>query len=196
MTKILGDDDDVIIELCYNLLESSRYPDIKNLQIQLTGFLEKDAPDFCEKLWKLALSAQESPLGVPKELLEAKKQELRQNKVCIKDTTTTYITDTHSRPRLRKLLQIYGGSETKNEPEKPTSTAFGNENETTVDEIVDPISTETAIHLVNLLLRPDNDVNHHSEVEAEEIHGSLVAEVEMIVTGVHRPSPEAHRPRK
>lgn len=57
-------------------------PDIKSLQIQLTGFLDKDTAPFCKELWKLCLSAQSSPQGVPKELLEAKKLELIQEKVC------------------------------------------------------------------------------------------------------------------
>jgi len=56
-------------------------PDIKAMQIQLTGFLDKDTAPFCLELWKLCLSAQTSPQGVPKELLEAKKQELIQEKV-------------------------------------------------------------------------------------------------------------------
>ncbi|KAF2675251.1 hypothetical protein BT63DRAFT_436190 [Microthyrium microscopicum] len=81
ISQILGEDDDVTIELCFNLLEESRHPNIKHLQIQLTGFLEKDTPAFCEELWKLCLSAQSSPQGVPKELLEAKKLELRQEKL-------------------------------------------------------------------------------------------------------------------
>ena len=56
-------------------------PNIKELQISLTGFLDKDAAPFCAALWKLCLSAQQSPHGVPKELLEAKKAELAQAKV-------------------------------------------------------------------------------------------------------------------
>ncbi|OHF04326.1 hypothetical protein CORC01_00178 [Colletotrichum orchidophilum] len=56
-------------------------PDIKSLQIQLTGFLDKDTAQFCRELWKLFLSAQTSPQGVPKELLEAKKLELIQEKM-------------------------------------------------------------------------------------------------------------------
>jgi len=56
-------------------------PDIKKMQIQLTGFLDKDAAGFCKELWKLCLSAQSNPQGVPKELLEAKKLELIQEKV-------------------------------------------------------------------------------------------------------------------
>ena len=57
-------------------------PDIKKMQIQLTGFLDKDTASFCKELWKLCLSAQSNPQGVPKELLEAKKLELIQEKVC------------------------------------------------------------------------------------------------------------------
>jgi serine/arginine repetitive matrix protein 1 len=56
-------------------------PDVKRLQIQLTGFLDKDTAKFCKELWNLCLSAQKSPQGVPKELLEAKKLELMQEKV-------------------------------------------------------------------------------------------------------------------
>lgn len=56
-------------------------PDVKSLQIQLTGFLDKDTGKFCKELWSLCLSAQENPQGVPKELLEAKKLELIQEKV-------------------------------------------------------------------------------------------------------------------
>lgn len=70
---------------CHFLLlitSTSAQPDIKSLQIQLTGFLDKDTASFCKDLWKLLLSAQTSPQGVPKELLEAKKQELMQEKVC------------------------------------------------------------------------------------------------------------------
>ncbi|KAM5470075.1 hypothetical protein MauCBS54593_003958 [Microsporum audouinii] len=78
ISVILGNEDDVVIELCFNLLEGSRYPNIKHLQINLTGFLEKDTAKFCKDLWNLCLSAQDSPQGVPKELLEAKKLELMQ----------------------------------------------------------------------------------------------------------------------
>ncbi|KAL8734774.1 MAG: hypothetical protein Q9181_003059 [Wetmoreana brouardii] len=81
ISEVLGNEDDVVIELCFNLLEGSRFPDVKVLQIQLTGFLDKDTPKFCKDLWTLCLSAQSSPQGVPKELLEAKKAELIQEKI-------------------------------------------------------------------------------------------------------------------
>ncbi|KAI1824524.1 PWI domain-containing protein [Xylaria intraflava] len=81
ISEILGSEDDVVIELCFNLIEGPRFPDIKSLQIQLTGFLDKNTAPFCKELWKLCLSAQSSPQGVPKELLEAKKLELIQEKI-------------------------------------------------------------------------------------------------------------------
>jgi serine/arginine repetitive matrix protein 1 len=49
--------------------------------LNLTGFLEKDTPAFCKQLWGLLLSAQASAQGIPSELLEKKKEELRQQKV-------------------------------------------------------------------------------------------------------------------
>ncbi|KAJ5510668.1 Splicing factor PWI [Penicillium expansum] len=85
ISKILGNEDDVVIELCFAHLEGPRYPDIKSLQIQLTGFLDKDTPKFCQELWSLCLSGQANPQGVPKELLEAKKLELIQEKVITAD---------------------------------------------------------------------------------------------------------------
>jgi serine/arginine repetitive matrix protein 1 len=56
-------------------------PKIKEIQIQLTGFLNKETPAFCKELWDLMLSAQDSAMGVPRELLEAKKLELQQEQV-------------------------------------------------------------------------------------------------------------------
>ncbi|KAK1249076.1 hypothetical protein MKX07_002592 [Trichoderma sp. CBMAI-0711] len=89
ISEILGNEDDVVIELCFNLIDGPRYPDIKSLQIQLTGFLDKDTAPFCKELWKLLLSAQGNPQGVPKELLEAKKLELMQEKIEIVEIEQT-----------------------------------------------------------------------------------------------------------
>ncbi|KAL1609349.1 hypothetical protein SLS59_001714 [Nothophoma quercina] len=82
ITEILGDEDDIVVETCYNLVEQNQFkPKIKEIQIQLTGFLNKDTPAFCKELWDLMLSAQDSPMGVPKEMLEAKKLELQQEQL-------------------------------------------------------------------------------------------------------------------
>ncbi|RPB19822.1 PWI domain-containing protein [Terfezia boudieri ATCC MYA-4762] len=80
IVEILGTEDDVVIDYAFSLLEQ-RMPDPKYIQYQLTGFLEKDTPAFCKQLWSLLLSAQDSKTGVPQELLEAKKEELRLEKV-------------------------------------------------------------------------------------------------------------------
>ena len=53
------------------------------MQWSLTGFLEADTAAFCKKLWELMLDAQLNPQGVPTELLEAKKEELRKEKVAM-----------------------------------------------------------------------------------------------------------------
>lgn len=68
-----------------SLLTVATQPKIKELQVQLQGFLDADGPKFCKDLWNLMLSAQESPLGVPAAMLEAKKLELLQEKekVCV-----------------------------------------------------------------------------------------------------------------
>lgn len=66
---------------CTRLANVMRQPNIKEIQIQLTGFLNKECPAFCKELWTLMLSAQESPRGVPKEMLEAKKLELQAEQV-------------------------------------------------------------------------------------------------------------------
>jgi serine/arginine repetitive matrix protein 1 len=97
ITTILGDEDDIVVETCYNLIEQNQFvrqptracacladmqqPKIKEIQIQLTGFLNKETQAFCKELWDLMLSAQDSPMGVPRELLEAKKLELQQEQV-------------------------------------------------------------------------------------------------------------------
>lgn len=98
ITGILGEEDDVVVETTYNLLEQNRFvsyssvpcmpppnvplqPKIKEIQIHLAGFLNKACAPFCKELWNLMLSAQSSIAGVPKELLEAKKLELKQEQV-------------------------------------------------------------------------------------------------------------------
>lgn len=53
--------DDVITEMYFNLLVDDNFPNIKRIQIQLTGLLEKDTAAFCKQLWNLCLSAIEPP---------------------------------------------------------------------------------------------------------------------------------------
>lgn len=51
------------------------------MQINLTGFLEKNAPIFVTELWKLLLSAQEGENGIPAIFLEEKMEQIRRKKV-------------------------------------------------------------------------------------------------------------------
>ncbi|KAI8061136.1 PWI domain-containing protein [Gongronella butleri] len=79
ITDLLGVEDDVVIDLAFNLLEDAK-PDPRRIQINLTGFLETKTPEFMLALWKLLLSAQESPSGIPAEFIAQKKEELRRKK--------------------------------------------------------------------------------------------------------------------
>lgn len=59
-----------------------QHPDPRMMQINLTGFLNgKNARDFMGELWSLLLSAQETVGGIPAEILEEKKAEIRRRQV-------------------------------------------------------------------------------------------------------------------
>jgi serine/arginine repetitive matrix protein 1 len=80
VSQILGLEDDVVIEFIFNQLEESdaRGPDPRKMQINLTGFLNgKNARLFMAELWKMLDSAQQNESGIPAELLEAKKEEIK-----------------------------------------------------------------------------------------------------------------------
>ncbi|CAD5125116.1 DgyrCDS13359 [Dimorphilus gyrociliatus] len=77
VTEILGMEDDVVVGLTINQLEENRYPDAKDMQINLTGFLNaRNARIFMSELWDLMLTAMESPNGIPEQFVEKKKIEL------------------------------------------------------------------------------------------------------------------------
>jgi hypothetical protein len=61
--------------------------DGKHIQIQLTGFMEKNTIKFMKELWSLLISAQQNASGVPQQFLDAKEAEIQQRKVCIKHIT-------------------------------------------------------------------------------------------------------------
>lgn len=54
----------------------------KEVQISLTGFMEKNTGKFMKELWALLLSAQKNSSGVPQQFLDAKEEETRRKKVC------------------------------------------------------------------------------------------------------------------
>ena len=53
----------------------------KEIQISLTGFMEKNTGKFMKELWILLLSAQKNASGVPQQFLDAKEEETRKKKV-------------------------------------------------------------------------------------------------------------------
>jgi serine/arginine repetitive matrix protein 1 len=100
ITEVLEQEDDVTVDFAYELLtdkSGARFnPNIKLLQIKMQGFLgEEQNPRFCNDLWDLMLSAQDSGSGVPTQLLEAKKAELLQERVSIQSSTSDYCADTN-----------------------------------------------------------------------------------------------------
>ena len=54
------------------------------MQINLTGFLEGEAGPFMQSLWALLVSAQNEVGGIPTEILEKKKAELKAQMVANK----------------------------------------------------------------------------------------------------------------
>ncbi|RWR86125.1 serine/arginine repetitive matrix protein 1-like protein [Cinnamomum micranthum f. kanehirae] len=79
-TELLGFEDEVLINFIYGLLDGKEV-DGKQIQIQLTGFMEKNTGKFMKELWSLLLSAEKNVSGVPQQFLDAKEEETRKKKV-------------------------------------------------------------------------------------------------------------------
>merc|ERR1712093_81470 len=82
ITELLGFEDDIVIDYCISQLTepSEKGLDPKMLQVNMTGFMERKAAPFCSELWKNLISANRSPVGVPQEFIDEKKQELKKRK--------------------------------------------------------------------------------------------------------------------
>lgn len=65
--------------------------DGKQIQIQLTGFLEKNTGKFMKELWGLLLSAQNNASGVPQQFLDAKEEELKKRMVPLNFITSVVL---------------------------------------------------------------------------------------------------------
>ena len=80
-----------LLSVCYPHLNwgSSPYvllqfPDGKDMQINLTGFLNaKNARQFMCELWDLLLSAMDNIGGIPAKFLEQKKEEIKRRQVSL-----------------------------------------------------------------------------------------------------------------
>eukprot|EP01018_Ginkgo_biloba_P034184 Gb_33063 [translate_table: standard] len=78
-TEFLGFEDEVLINFIYGLLDGKEV-DGKQIQIQLTGFMEKNTGKFMKELWGLLISAQKNASGIPQQFLDAKAEETRKKK--------------------------------------------------------------------------------------------------------------------
>ncbi|KVH94658.1 hypothetical protein Ccrd_003286 [Cynara cardunculus var. scolymus] len=80
VTELLGFEDEVLINFIYGLLEE-KVVNGKEIQISLTGFMEKNTGKFMKELWTHLLSAQKNASGVPQQFLDAKEEETRKKQV-------------------------------------------------------------------------------------------------------------------
>ncbi|KAK4784453.1 hypothetical protein SAY86_018821 [Trapa natans] len=76
VTELLGFEDEVLINFIYGLLDRKEVNG-KEVQISLTGFMEKNTAKFMKELWNLLLSAQKNASGVPQQFLDAREEEAR-----------------------------------------------------------------------------------------------------------------------
>ncbi|KAI8812901.1 PWI domain-containing protein [Cladochytrium replicatum] len=79
VTQLIGIEDDVLVDYIFGQLEQDTV-DPNEMQINITGFLNKNAGSFMAELWELLVSAQQSPLGIPKVLLEQTKEQIRRER--------------------------------------------------------------------------------------------------------------------
>lgn len=69
----------MILSDCFLFIQ---FPDPKKMQINLTGFLNgKNARLFMTDLWDLLLNAQDSATGIPEQMIELKKEEIKKRMV-------------------------------------------------------------------------------------------------------------------
>ena len=85
-----------------HVLVRHQFPQAKQVQINLTGFLERKTGQFMQELWTMLLSAQSNIGGVPTAILDAKKREILAKKVTplVTDIPTTTRCCSASSPRL------------------------------------------------------------------------------------------------
>jgi serine/arginine repetitive matrix protein 1 len=76
VTELLGVEDEVLVAYVLEEIEGKAKVDPRALQLNLTGFLERNAGPFVRELWALLRSAAASPSGIPQQFLDEKAAEL------------------------------------------------------------------------------------------------------------------------
>lgn len=118
INEYLGFDDDVLSEYVVSLLDDqngTKPIDPRVVQLNLSGFMEDHAPAFTERLWRLLLSAQNEVGGIPTEILEAKKAELRaqqleQKRILPQTTATANSANANTNVNTRAPIRYLGAS--------------------------------------------------------------------------------------
>ncbi len=81
VTQLLGREDDIVSEYCVNHLEAfdpvEKFIDPRRLHVDLDAFLGIQTAVLMEELWGLLLSAQENPSGVPQQIIDERRSELK-----------------------------------------------------------------------------------------------------------------------
>jgi len=78
LTDLLGFEDEIVLDYLINQLEQKQYPDPKEVQINITGFINgKNAKEFVGELWPMLISATTNGTGIPQSILDAKKREIQ-----------------------------------------------------------------------------------------------------------------------
>ncbi|XP_050238591.1 uncharacterized protein LOC126688067 isoform X2 [Mercurialis annua] len=115
VTELLGFEDEVLINFIYGLLEAKEVNG-KEIQIQLTGFMEKNTVRFMRELWSHLLSAQKNESGVPQKFLDDKEEETRKKQAEM-DRITNEIQKKKEKEskelELERSKKMDGGAETK-----------------------------------------------------------------------------------
>ncbi|KAL3850644.1 hypothetical protein ACJIZ3_012526 [Penstemon smallii] len=100
VTELIGFEDEVLINFIYGLLEGKAVNG-KQIQISLTGFMERNTGKFMKELWLLLLSAQQNMSGVPQQFLDAKEEETKK-----KMAETDRIADEIRRKKEKEKLEL------------------------------------------------------------------------------------------
>lgn len=131
LTELLGVEDDIVVDYCKQQLfpvedasdtSTSKKICPKKLQINLTGFLAKNASIFVKELWSLLLSAQANAGGVPQQFIDdqsiqlhAKQEEVRKVKEVLEQTQGLEVSD-HQSPSRDQLSQSRRRSASRSRP--------------------------------------------------------------------------------
>lgn len=113
--ETLVPDDDIVVGYAIELLKGGVPLEYKTIKSQLQGFLGKQTTPLCRQLWELLVSAQDDPHGIPKQLIEDKKRELRQ----MRENRNQRTTSNQTRDYSKYTTQGYGRRDHRDREKSP-----------------------------------------------------------------------------